>query len=154
MAELCLFHKQLFALQRPLLAMLVTTFNTQWTWRALGPGGDVQDRTALPGVVSSSVSSSRFVSPGPAPIRNAPKGEGSAQKARRAVVPEPQRHCGESSGSKLTLFFCCEFYVKMLYCRREIQISWLSSYIFKLWQQHICLCFDVFIKTTKYCYFC
>ena len=57
-------------------------------------------------------------------------------------------------GSKLTFFFFfSEFYLKVLYCRGEIQLSWLSSYIFKLGQQHICFCFYVFINTTNNCYF-
>ena len=82
------------------------------------------------GVVSSSVSSSRFVSPGPAPIRNGPKGEGSARSQK--ALPGCFYHRGtvERAMVQNWLFFFSKFYLRMLYCRRKIQIWWLSSYVF------------------------
>ena len=87
--------------------------------------------------------------PPPSEMAGRAKGSARSQKARpRAGVFIPERQCGESYGSKL-------FIVNFIWrcCRSEIQISSLSNYIFKLGQQHTCICFCLFINTTNCCYF-
>ena len=105
------------------------------------------------GVVSSSVSSSRFVSPGPAPIRNGPKGEGSARSQK--ALPGCLYHRGtvERAMVQNWLFFLASFIWGCYIVDVKFKFDDCQVMFFILGQQHICLCFHVFINISNYCYF-